>query len=329
MNAIAHPIPVSHLVAAAQDFSEAMAALDRRLRRIRSTVPAPADQQAAVAAFETLARALAEAEASGPVSDDDVRACRTIAGHWLFRSRIWNRAFHKPHGHAGDFMVIEWMYDLETDACATPFQPAIVNCLDHIAKVVPSTASVWERRRWFAALLERAYERNGSLRVLDLAGGGARYLRDFLDAAPRPGFSLTLIDQDPAAIAYCAQQSLARWRDQVDLHCTSIRDLAPVLAGKQFDLVISAGLFDYLTPPVAQPLLALAAQHLHPNGQIAICNLHKDDSSRLVKSWLVDWPLLYRDHADCVPLFPPDFVVETSVSSNRGLIYAIGTGSRV
>jgi extracellular factor (EF) 3-hydroxypalmitic acid methyl ester biosynthesis protein len=315
------------LVTAAQDFSDTLTALDRRLRRAQIIIPPPEARDEVARAFVALGETMDAVEAAGGASEAEIRHCREIVGRWLFRSRIWNRAFHKPHGYAGDFMVIEWMYDLETDDCSVPFQPAIVNCLDNLGKHVDSITSLWERRRWYADLLRREHARcQGRLRVLDVAGGGARYIRDFLDSVqPGPAVEITVLDQDAAATAFCRTQSLKEWPATVALRSAPIRDLPALMEGSQFDVIISAGLFDYLSDPTARALLAQAAARLAPGGTVAITNYHPADRSRLVKDWLVDWKLVYRGEADCARLFPAGLRVETTVTSNGALVLATGT----
>jgi hypothetical protein len=162
--------------------------------------------------------------------------------------------------------------------------------------------------------------------VLDVAGGGARYLRDFLETVtPGPDLHLTVLDQDPAAIAFCQTQSLAAWPDHVRLQSAPIRELGDFIKQGELDVVISAGLFDYLSDVTARSLLAKAAAGLAPGGTIAITNYHPADRSRLVKSWLVDWELVYRNEEQCARLFPEGFRVETTVSANGSLVLAKGT----
>jgi ubiquinone/menaquinone biosynthesis C-methylase UbiE len=274
------------LIAAAHHFDRSVADIDRRLRRAQITIPEPAAREEVVTAFWSFVN-LAEAAALDGVTDETIRTCREIVGRWLFRSRLWSRAFLKPHGYAGDFRMIEWLYDLESDECADPAQPAIVNCLDGLMKTVHSACSVWERRRWFRDVVTEAYrKRNGALRVLDVAGGGTRYLRDFLETVePGPRFELTVVDQDGAAIAFCRAQALEAWASRVRFVCAPIRSLAERLVDSDFDLVISAGLFDYLEAGPARELLAHLASLLTAEGTPAISNFHPGDCSRLVKEW--------------------------------------------
>jgi extracellular factor (EF) 3-hydroxypalmitic acid methyl ester biosynthesis protein len=195
--------------------------------------------------------------------------------------------------------------------------------------MIPTARSVWERRRWFRDLVAAAYrKRDGALRVLDVAGGGTRYLRDFLETVePGPRFELTVVDQDAAAIAFCRAQSLAPWASRVRFVCAPIRSLAERLVDSDFDLVISAGLFDYLEAGPARALLAHLASLLAAQGTLAISNFHPGDGSRLVKEWLVEWPLVFRDEAACAELFPAQLRVRTSLSSNQALVFASGSAA--
>ena len=292
------------------------------------TIPSLVEKEQITVAFWDFVAVVEAAAAEGHVPETAVSQCREIAGAWLFRSRLWSRAYLKPHGYAGDFRMVEWMYDLETDACADPSQPAIVNCLDHLMRGVHSVVSVWQRRHWFSGLLRQEYERRGgALRVLDIAAGGARYVRDFLQSVtPGPGLEVTLLDQDAAAIAFCRQE-LVPWSDRVRFLCTPIRDVAASLKDDDFDVIISAGLFDYLDDGAARHLLAHLATLLSPGGTVAFSNFHPGDPSRKVKEWLVDWPLVFRNESQCAALFPQDHDVEITLSGNEALVLASARGN--
>src|SRR6185295_10061340 len=98
------------LIVAAERFAASVADTNRRLIRGRGAAELQPQANLEVsAAFATLVEAMVAADAHGPVPVETVRALREIAGRWLFRARIWNRAYYKPHGYAGDFMTVEWM----------------------------------------------------------------------------------------------------------------------------------------------------------------------------------------------------------------------------
>jgi SAM-dependent methyltransferase len=303
-----------------------IAEIDRQLRRAGQTVPSTEVKRDIARRFWSFVELAAHQEADGTV-DDSVRAkCREILGGWLFRSRYFNRSFHKPHGYAGDFMIIEWIYDLETDGCEDPAQPAIVNCLDYLYSTIHAVVSVQQRRRWFSRLLHTEHARVGDgLRVLDVACGGARYIRDFLAATDdASGMQITLVDQDVAALAYCRTRSLQPWVSQIETRSDSIMKLGSHLRGRQYDVIISSGLFDYLNDAIARRLLEQMTSLLAPGGIVAFSNFHVSDPSRVVKDWLVDWPLIYRNDEQCAALLPATLAVATEPSRNRALCYATG-----
>jgi extracellular factor (EF) 3-hydroxypalmitic acid methyl ester biosynthesis protein len=316
----------SHVRRVAIALAAEIRAIDRRLRRAGQTVPAADVKQHLARRFWEFVELAAEVESEMGI-DLALRAeCREILGRWLFRSRYFNRSYHKPHGFAGDFMIIEWSYDLENDPCADPAQPGIVNALDHVFSTVDAVVSLWQRRRWFARLLHAERRRlGGRLRVLDLACGGARYIRDFLETGGDvSGVELTLVDQDAAALAFCRTRSLAPWTSRIETRLGSVVRLDPQLRERRFDLIISAGLFDYLGEAVARNLLDDLASLLAPGGVVALSNFHVSDRSRVVKDWLLDWPLIYRDDTQCAGLLPRSLAVAIERASNGALCYATG-----
>jgi SAM-dependent methyltransferase len=311
----------------ARGFVRDLEEIDRGLRRTATTVPPRQVKEQAASRFWALVRAIDSFRRESAKTDDGSlpRACREIISGWLFRSRYFNRSYCKPHGYAGDFRMVEWMYDLEGDRCEDPTQPGVVNCLDHLFATVHSVRSVWERRHYFSGLLlEEHRRRDGRLRVLDVACGGSRYTHDFLSRLEDASrVEVTLVDQDPAALAFCRTESLCPWAPQLTTLSVPIKRLSESLPHGDFDVVISAGLFDYLDAGPGRALLAHLVGLTAVGGVTAIANFHPADPSRSVKDWLVDWPLVYRDESSLASLFPDPTTVQTFVSENGSLGYAV------
>jgi hypothetical protein len=139
--------------------------------------------------------------------------------------------------------------------------------------------------------------------------------------------AVTLVDQDPAALAYCRTASLRPWHSQLTTICVPIKRLPMALPQGAFDVVISAGLFDYLEANQGQSLLAHLVALTAPGGITAVANFHRKDPSRTVKEWLVDWPLVLRDEEELATLFPDPASVETVRSQNNALVYAMARQS--
>ncbi len=300
--------------------------LDRSCKRLGHTVPTAEMKTQLAEVFWAFMQEIDDYHAHCPqeAAKDTAEECRTIVGPWLFRSRFFSRSFLKPHGYPGDFRIIDWMYDLEHHGCDDPTEPGIVNCLDYLYWTVHSVQGVWERRAWLTQLLlAECARKNGHLRILDVACGGARYLKDFLSTLDDPSHvEITLIDQDAAALAFSQTCSLAPWAFQMTFLQRPVTQFTNAVPGQQFDVVISAGLFDYLEVWLAKKLLAHMADVTAPGGVTAMTNFHPADPSRVVKEWMVDWWLVFRDEQEVADLFPDPAKVHVVRSANQSLVMA-------
>jgi extracellular factor (EF) 3-hydroxypalmitic acid methyl ester biosynthesis protein len=256
-------------------------------------------------------------------------AVQGVLNQWFLRSRLWARSFLKPHGYAGDFRMLEWMYELERDDCADATQPAAINILDGLYRSVHSVQVMWHRRAWFANLIaaERANGRRPT-RVLDVACGGSRYVRDVVERHKALPLAGTFLDQDAAALAFLQKRLPAHVRQASSFICGPIRRLPELLLANgngdvsRFDIVVSTGLFDYLSDGPASQLLTHMTQAVRPGGVVAICNFAPSDPSRTVKDWVGGWHLIYRTQSELAALFPAGTEPVISPSPDGGLLYA-------
>lgn len=310
---------------AAQQFTKFLENIDRDLRRSGKTIPPDEAKQEVTQAFWNLF-AVAERYQKEHAAEDltELKArFRQIIIPWLCRSRYYWRSMLKPHGYSGDYVMLEWMYDLEHGAGNDPTQPALINCLDHTFSTIHSVRSLWERRRWFAALLQNEFSRNENLRILDVGCGGARYIKDFLSTKNElSGIHLTLLDQDAAAIEFAKSHALAAWREHVHAIAAPIKQITEVLPKTEYEVIISTGLFDYLAQDHAAMLIRCLLSITKPGGILAISNFHPDDQSACAKDWGADWQIFFRDEEALAGLFPKHTAVQINRSANKALAYA-------
>jgi extracellular factor (EF) 3-hydroxypalmitic acid methyl ester biosynthesis protein len=316
-------------VSASTMFVDLLVQLDRRARRERRTLPTPAERRALHTAFwNELIPALADAEVrlGDPGRLAVQQEVQDAVNPWLLRSRLWARSWIKPHGYPGDYRILEWMYDLERDGCADPCQPAAVNLLDGLYRSVHSVRAVWHRRAWFSKLIEDHIDGDrASVRVLDVACGGSRYVRDVLERAGPRSVHATFFDQDPAAIAFVQSRLPDAARRAARFVCapvSQISDALPRDGHPRFDVAVSTGLFDYLPAERAREVLLQMAALTRPGGTVAICNFSPDDRSRVVKECIAAWSLTYRTASEVAELFPAGTRPAVSHSPDGGLIYA-------
>lgn len=313
------------VLSAAQQFTRLLEHIDRELRRTGMTIPPPEVKEQVTRAFWALfevAERYQNEHAQEDLSDLKARF-RQIIIPWLCRSRYYWRSILKPHGYSGDYVMVEWMYDLEDGAGNDPTQPALINCLDYTFATIHSVRSLWERRRWFASLLQEEFRRNENLSILDVGCGGARYIRDFLSTkSALRGMQLTLLDQDAAAIAFAKNHALAAWREHIHAVTAPIKHITAVLPEAEYDVIISAGLFDYLSDDLAAMLIRYLLSQTKAGGVLAISNFHPDDKSAVCKDWGADWRIFFREEDAVAGLFPKFETVQISRSANKALAYA-------
>ena len=299
-------------------------ALDRTMRREQRGAPGDDELHALSTALWDISDVLA-APPEGGWPEDTGAALRAALGGWLWRSRVWYRAAWKPHGYAGDYRMLELMYDMEGSRFDDPTQPGILNALDASLSTLHCIQGLWHRRRFYRELLQRERGRRGTLRVLDVACGGARYTKDFLEGLDdTSGVTLTLVDQDTSALAFCERHALAPWSEHI--HCLSvpIHRLPERLPEDGYDVVMSTGLYDYLDDATARALSTHLASLLAPGGVLVVSNYTPSDPSRHIRRHLTDWHLIERDADALARLLPAGLDVTAASSPERTLAYALG-----
>ena len=206
------------------------------------------------------------------------------------------RAFSKPRGYAGDAVMMDYIYGLgetaKAMAEATPFGRAIFDFFDVGSAAKPA---VRHRRQLLARFIDRVAERGGT-RVLAIAAGHLREVE--LSCAVQAGAleEFVALDQDEASLAVVAHDYA---RLGIRAAPGSVRQ---ILAGKQnpgtFDLVYAAGLFDYLNASAAAALTCRMFEMTRPGGLLLIPNFLASVRDRGYMEAVMDWHLIYRDHAE-------------------------------
>jgi extracellular factor (EF) 3-hydroxypalmitic acid methyl ester biosynthesis protein len=179
------------------------------------------------------------------------------------------RAFAKPRGYAGDAVMMDYIYGLgeagEAARNATPLGRAIFQYMD----TRPSAKAVRYRRRLIAGLIDRVAERKEA-RVLAVAAGHLREVKSSSAMQNGKVQEFVAFDQDEASLAVVA-------RDYAHLGIrTMAGSVRQILSGKaklgKYDFVYAAGLFDYLSGPVAAALTCRMFEMTRPGGLMLIPN---------------------------------------------------------
>ncbi len=217
------------------------------------------------------------------------------------------RARNKPRGYAGDAVMMDLIYDSERVA-----SEQLSGTTKTIFKTVtdfPTCASVEVRRRVIAGRIDalaqaRRDAGQPALRLLSLACGHARELDLAQALADGSLAQAVMCDQDGASLAQIQMRHAANPAVQTRpltvrqfiANARETRDL------QQFDLVYSAGLYDYLEEPVAMRLTRSLFERLAPGGQLLLANYHPDNRGTGYMESFMDWWLIYRDDAEMAAL---------------------------
>lgn len=217
---------------------------------------------------------------------------------YFMRSRFAERAYYKPKGYAGDFLMMEMIY-----ANTARGDGRLGRLVDHWCLNTAAARAVRGRRGLIAGLLAREAvafaARRRPLRILNLACGSCRELFDFLAAdGDRTPVEALCVDADPEALEFTHQQI------NVFPHQAVIRlmqaDVLRWIIGREkhplgnLDFIYSVGLADYLEDHLLQTLARQAYAHLKPGGALVVGNFGPANPNRAFMDYLLQWKLIHR-----------------------------------
>ncbi len=225
---------------------------------------------------------------------------------YLMRSRFAERAYYKPKGYAGDFLMMEHIY--QNIAMG---DGKIGRLFDSWGLQRPGSVAIRERRvlikNQLKILSKQRLEKNNRFEVMNLACGPCRELFDFLQECEyTEKIDALCVDIDTEALQF-SNQHVNNFS-----HKASVRYMTENLIkwglGKVShdigtkDMIYSAGLFDYLEPRLFCRLVDRCHQHLKPGGSLLIGNFTPYDDV-LFMDHLLHWKLIYRTREELSELF--------------------------
>ena len=218
----------------------------------------------------------------------------------IHRCPILHRAFHKPRGYPGDAELIDHVYGCgEAKMVEHPgtLSGQIYSYLAH----APVSRAVRYRRERLAQLIDEVRnplaEKSAETAVVSIAAGHLREIE--LTSSYQNGCKagpILALDQDPKSLAVIA-------REYAELGVTSIKAsvkdiIARRVALAKNDLIYAAGLFDYVSTPVAQVLAKRMFDSLNPGGCLLLTNFLPNIRDCGFMEAVLDWWLIYRTEGD-------------------------------
>lgn len=238
-------------------------------------------------------------------------------------SRFLSRANLKPRGYPGDSQLMKLVYAHQFDG-----EGLFARFMHRHPLDTPAAQSMRDGRQLVVRAAERARQRlplgERRTRILSVGCGPAAEL-DALFATPDDlaRYELVLLDQDALALAD-ALETVRRVEARLGgrVVVTPVRDsVRTMMRGGdaaarlgRFDLVVALGLFDTLTPPVAQQVLRRLGELLVHGGELVLTNFHPQHVTRTYMEYWMDWVPYYRDEEELLALVDEAPGLEASLS---------------
>ena len=208
----------------------------------------------------------------------------------LHEDPFTRRAFEKPRGYPGDAELLDLIYR------DNPFTGPLSErgaTIHHWTYNGSALVSVRERRERLAAWIDRIADERPSPRILSVACGHLREAQASKAVRQHRVAEFVGLDQDAETIAVVEREQ--REFNVAPIVTSSRRLLVAPRTWGTFDFVYSAGLYDYLSEPMARGLTASMFQAVKPGGLLLIANFAPELRDIGYMEAIMDWNLIYRD----------------------------------
>ncbi|HHT9121785.1 MAG TPA: class I SAM-dependent methyltransferase [Candidatus Wunengus sp. YC63] len=233
-----------------------------------------------------LIRDVANQVRAGKVRKEELKAIRMAFGKAFSTATMQGFAYTKPHGYAGDFEIIHRIYQewLSPD-------PHLVKW-DYYFHAQAAPRAVRNRKQYFKDLMKYLENNNegSGIQVLNVGSGPCDDVCEYLNENNKSKIFFECVDQDSRAIDF-AQTMCRKYLHQIHFHNQNIIKFSP---DKQFDLIWSAGLFDYVNDKAFKALLKCLYSALRKGGELVVGNFSHNNPTRDYMEILGGWVLIYR-----------------------------------
>ena len=226
------------------------------------------------------------------VPAEAVAEFKTTLSEQYMDESIQGHVLRQPFGYAGDFLIIDKIY---TQHCSDNFGKWDQYFHRHAAP-----KAVRNRKDYFKQNMARILrERKGQpTSLLNIASGPARDLAELYQKINPKTLQTTCVDLDSNAIEYATRLN-EPWLDQIEFIHRNIFKFQPE---NQFDVIWSAGLFDYFDDATFVAILSKIRTWGNPGAEIIIGNFSEENPSRRYMEAFGDWFLHHRSPARMITL---------------------------
>ncbi|MEY2883576.1 MAG: hypothetical protein RL490_1300 [Pseudomonadota bacterium] len=206
---------------------------------------------------------------------------------------IATHAAARPRGYPGDAGLLDLLY--LHPAGRPVFGDDLSRRAYALCQAAKVSRSVRYRRMLLADAIDNAAIAVPGAHILSLACGHLREAEWSTALATGGVGRLVAADQDETSLA-AIRRDYAATMPAIEPVTCSVRDVLKGAGQRlgRFDLVYSAGLYDYLPTGVAEALTARLFGLLNPGGRLLIGNFGAGLDETAYMEAVMDWPLIWR-----------------------------------
>ena len=220
------------------------------------------------------------------IKAEDVESFRKKIASILTPETLFGFSYTKPFGYSGDFFIIEkiYQYYVSPDERYRKW--------DEFLHSAGAVIAVRNRKTLAIKIFEELNKRYAGLQqdVLILGSGPVTETYEFFQKNPESKLVFDMLDLDKRAISY-AKSKNRKYLKSMTFHNANVIRFVPE---KKFDLIWSAGLFDYFKDKHFVYLIKRYYEYLKEDGEMIIGNFNVENPSRRSMEIMGDWFLYHR-----------------------------------
>lgn len=258
---------------------------------------------------------------------------RSLISNWAYQSPLIKRAFEKPRGYAGDYKMLEFIYDNKPASdhnnigyyydnwfLSNVYALAVRNRKDFMKKYLGDLIKQTESSQY---------------KVLNLACGSCREIRELLSEENIPSdkkikFTCVDIDEESLQLSKEALKSLPE-----NIEITFLKENILNMLNKpdrfleqfgKYDLIYSIGLADYFPDRLLKQLIKFCFNLITPKGKFMLAHKDIDKYTPIPHDWFCDWTFYPRNEEKLLHLVNESQIENYSVRIERevsGIIFFI------
>lgn len=272
----------------------------KELSQLFDAVQASFEHGTSYSAMARLVDGLSDMRAAQRGSDWITKAKRVARHHpvskFVFECPFTRHSAERPRGYPGDAQLIDFIYghpaNHASERDTSDFGRGIfMHNVDS-----PAPAAVRARRHLTAAYITELVTKRPGCHIMSVASGHARELELLTPSIARGIGRFVVYDQDPSSLAVASAYGAKGIR--VAPVQGTILALLRDSTLRGFDLIFSAGLYDYLSDRLVRKLTANLFTRLNPGGRLIVANFLPDIRDAGYMEIFMDWSLIYRTEAE-------------------------------